>query len=219
MSIGTLCDNGCKATFDDIEVIIENKKNKEIVMRGDRDPVTKLYSINISQENKLMTELETPDENFAGNIYECKSKRDLVNYHHASCWSPTTSGWIKSIKNNFFTTWPGLNANTVAKYLSKKEATVLGHLKQTHKGIRSTKQKVLPALPEIDTEQFPPTANSIKTNDVYFKVIELEGKILTDQTGRFPVTSSRGHKYIMVAYHYNSNTIHTEPLKTRKVPN
>ena len=40
LSIGTLCDNGCKATFDDTEVIIENKENNEIVMRGTRDPMT-----------------------------------------------------------------------------------------------------------------------------------------------------------------------------------
>ena len=36
-----------------------------------------------------------------------------------------------------------------------------------------------------------------------------------DQTGRFPVTSSKGNKYILVAYHYDSNTIHAEPPKTR----
>ena len=39
------------------------------------------------------------------------------------------------------------------------------------------------------------------------------GKFYTDQTGRFPVTSSKGNKYILVAYHYDSNTIHAEPLK------
>ena len=163
-----------------------------------------------------MTELETPDENFAGNVYECKSKQALVNYHHASCWSPTTSGWIKAIKKNFFTTWLGLDEHTVHKYLNKKEATVLGHLKQTQKGIRSTKQKVRIAPQEINPEQFPPSTNSIKTDEVYCKVVDLEGKIYTDQTGQFPVTSSRGHKYIMVAYHYDSNAIHAEPLKTKK---
>ena len=40
----------------------------------------------------------------------------------------------------------------------------------------------------------------------------------TNQTGRFPVTSSRGFKYIMVAYDHNSNTIHAEPMKNRSGP-
>ena len=45
--------------------------------------------------------------------------------------------------------------------------------------------------------------------------MDLSRKIYTDQTGRLPVTSSKGNKYILVAYHYKSNTIHAEPLKTR----
>ena len=45
--------------------------------------------------------------------------------------------------------------------------------------------------------------------------MDLIGKIYTDQTGRFPITSRKGNEYILVDYHYNSNTIHARPLKTR----
>ena len=45
--------------------------------------------------------------------------------------------------------------------------------------------------------------------------MDISGGIYTDQIGRFPVISSQGNKYILVAYHYNSNTIHAEPLRTR----
>ena len=48
------------------------------------------------------------------------------------------------------------------------------------------------------------------------KVNECSSKIFTDQTGRFPITSSRGYKYIMIAYDYDSNTILAEPIKPRK---
>ena len=92
----------------------------------------------------------------------------------------------------------------------------MGHLRQPRKGIRST--KVLDHVPDrlSDPDQFPPSSHSIRTDDVYLKVVDLEGKIYTDQTGRFPVTSSKGNKYILVAYHHDSNTIHVEPLKTRQ---
>ena len=40
------------------------------------------------------------------------------------------------------------------------------------------------------------------------------GKLYTDLTGRFPVQSSRGHKYILVAYNYDSNSIHVKQLKS-----
>ena len=55
---------------------------------------------------------------------------------------------------------------------------------------------------------------SENTNIVFSKTVDLSGEIYTDQTRRFPVTSSKGNKYILVAYHNDSNTIHSEPLKT-----
>ena len=45
--------------------------------------------------------------------------------------------------------------------------------------------------------------------------MDLTGKIYTNQTDRFLITSSKGYKYILVAYNYNSNNIYAEPLKTR----
>jgi hypothetical protein len=39
-----------------------------------------------------------------------------------------------------------------------------------------------------------------------------------DQTGRFPIVSSKGNKYIMVLYHYDSNAILAKPIKDRTSP-
>ena len=47
--------------------------------------------------------------------------------------------------------------------------------------------------------------------------MDLTRKIYTDQTWRFPVTFRKGNNYILVAFNYDSNTIHSEPLKTRSV--
>ena len=33
------------------------------------------------------------------------------------------------------------------------------------------------------------------------------------QTGRFPITSRKGSKYVMIVYEYDSNHIHGEPIK------
>ena len=54
-----------------------------------------------------------------------------------------------------------------------------------------------------------------QTHQALLKVTDLTNKIYTDQTGRFPVTSSRGFKYIMTAYVYDSNNILVEPMKSR----
>eukprot|EP00957_Ditylum_brightwellii_P145012 11044538-Ditylum_brightwellii.AAC.1 len=55
--------------------------------------------------------------------------------------------------------------------------------------------------------------DNTKTNVMYAIVCE-EGQIYTDQTGRFPVYSNRGSKYIIVLYCYDANAILAEPVKT-----
>jgi hypothetical protein len=41
-------------------------------------------------------------------------------------------------------------------------------------------------------------------------------KSYLDQTGKFPVQSSRGYNYVMILYNYDSNAILSKPLKTRQ---
>ena len=97
LSIGNFCDHGCQAVSDDKTVIVLNKGNGKIMMKGKRYPFSNLYMLNLAQHNNLMTVFQTPDECFAGSVYEFKSKGTLVDYHHVSCWSPTQSRWVKAI--------------------------------------------------------------------------------------------------------------------------
>ena len=41
-------------------------------------------------------------------------------------------------------------------------------------------------------------------------------KSYSDQIGRLPILSSRGNQYIFVLYHYDTNSIHAQPLKNRQ---
>jgi hypothetical protein len=50
---------------------------------------------------------------------------------------------------------------------------------------------------------------------IYVKAIEATGQIYTNQTGRFPTTSSGGNKYVMILYDYDSNAILAEPVKSK----
>ena len=63
-----------------------------------------------------------------------------------------------------------------------------------------------------------PLENGLKTHVLYAATIcdnEPTGKLYTNLTGQFPVQSSRGHRYILVAYNFDSNSIHVKPLKSR----
>ena len=84
-------------------------------------------------------------------------------------------------------------------------ATEKGHLHQQHKNVRST--KVDNKIPDDGDE----------THECYFMIEQLatRGKTFSDQTGRFPVTSSKGNKYIMIMYSYDANAILGEPMKSR----
>ena len=118
--IGTFCEHGCEATFNNKSVQIKNRQSGRTIIRGTRYERTNLYMLSLTQQKNLMTELKTPDKYFAGSAYECKSKKTLVDYHHTSCWIPTHSGWGKAITKTFFTSWPGLSVDLVHKHLKKK---------------------------------------------------------------------------------------------------
>ena len=83
---------------------------------------------------------------------------------------------------------------------------------QTCKHVRSTKPDK--AIIQDNEQQEP---NNHPTH-IVIATIEETGKVYTNQTGRFPVRSSAGNKYILVLYDYKSNYIPTEALKTRQDP-
>jgi hypothetical protein len=104
------------------------------------------------------------------------------------------------------------NRTCCRKRLSKSTSTTKVHLNQQRKHVRSTKvkdPKVIMAEPDLD--------QGIKTQYVYAATIDA-GQIYTDQTGRFPVISSKGNKYIMILYDYDSNAILVQPIKDRTAP-
>ena len=53
-----------------------------------------------------------------------------------------------------------------------------------------------------------------QTHQVFLKVTDLTNKIYTNQTGHFPVISSRSFKYIMTAYVYETTNILVEPMES-----
>jgi hypothetical protein len=102
--------------------------------------------------------------------------------------------------------------DAVEKHLSKSTSTTKGHLNQQRQNARTTEvkdPKVIITEPNLD--------QGIKTQYIYAATIDA-GQIYTDQTGRFPVVSSKGKKYIMILYDYGSNAILAQPIKDRTVP-
>jgi hypothetical protein len=93
------------------------------------------------------------------------------------------------------------------------------------KNIKSTKPIQLTSLipnnlPLATSLNFNPSqeTNNTATHVVFTTILpatELQ-KSYSNQTGKFPVQSSRGYNYVMVLYDYDSNAILSKPLKTRQ---
>jgi hypothetical protein len=227
LSIGQLCDHGCTAEFTSTAILI--KHNNIPVLQGYRDPIG-LWRIPMQHKPTQQpahlsptTVVPCPGSAHQHTINSTIDTRtqhgELIQYLHATCFSPTESTWIQAIKNNHFTTWPLLSTEpTVLKYFRNTPATAKGHLDQQRKNLQSTK----PLLPTEATDEFTvvDTTNH-RTNFLYATlgvVHPATGQVYTDQTGRFPVDANDGHKYLMVLYDYDSNAILTSPLRDRRGP-
>jgi hypothetical protein len=109
-----------------------------------------------------------------------------------------------------------LTSEQVRKHLPKSDATIKGHLQQQRQNLRST--QATPPIPTIEVpDEFAPNSDSPnpRTHEAYAIAIDITAEVATDLTGRFPVNSSRGYKYMLVLYEYDSNAILVEPLTDR----
>ena len=81
------------------------------------------------------------------------------------------------------------------------------HLQDT----RSTK----PIPINHDTmEEVPQLPKNNSSHHVYMTLTDLDGKLYSNQTGRFPITSNRGNCYVVIFYAVDGNYIKAHPIKS-----
>jgi hypothetical protein len=184
LSISQLYDHGFEAKFTQHNVQI--LQNSEVILQGHRNVHTGLWQLALSPAPPTSppNNLSLPLLQTANNVYELKRQQDIVQHHHQSACCPVPSAWTEAINACFFTSWPGLTRGIVRKHLPKPLATAKGRLCQTHQGTRSTNLVTQSTdLPEA------PTKTNTRTHQACMQAIEITGKVCSNQTGRFPVTS------------------------------
>ena len=130
---------------------------------------------------------------------------------------------MQAVKAGNFRSFPGLSANNVARYCpTNATPTVLGHLTQVRKGLRSkwwttatnallapnTSHNMLPSEELLDAMIAP-------TDAVIFWEVPL-ATLFTDEFGRYPIRAMSGNQYIMLAYHDAANVILVQPFQSKK---
>jgi len=166
ISIGQLCDAGCTAVFNQHTADI--RFNNTTILTGTRvPPGLWYYQLPETAANSAISSTTATLATKNAKATSTSSITDHIQFLHAAAFSPVTSTWIDAINNGHFTTWPGLTAEAVKRYLPKSLATAQGHLDQARKNQRSTKSTIATELPEpiIPT----PEPNNNKTNYAYAK--------------------------------------------------
>ena len=207
ISVGALCDKGCTAVFN---------KQKAYVFFGKKTLITGSRT-----ENGLWMVEPTRDKTNGEQVnLVTKDGTKLhttitehLRFLHAASFSPVLSTWEAAVKNNNFVTWPAITTKNIRKYMEKTPATVKGHMDQLRQNTQSTKTNTTKITEEAQEHE--------KTNEILTAVIECTGNTEqshSDLTGRFPHISSTGQQYILDLYHYETNGILGEPLKSRQGP-
>jgi len=206
ISLAQLCDDDCIALFSRYEVKII--KHDKVIITG-RRMSNGLWSIPIA---------DTPLHQANGILRTDKVKSELARFHHATMGGPVPSTLLRAIRRGHLATFPGMTTNLISKHLPKSLSTTLGHQDQEAKNLRSTKP-IAPSLspsPPHDEDLAPALAP--RTNQTCAMLLNQTDltRSYSDQTGRFPVPSSRGNNYLFVLYHQDTNTIHAVPIPNRQ---
>ena len=128
----------------------------------------------------------------AYSAYDLPSVESLIRYFHAAAGYPVRSTWLKAISAGNYSSWSGLTLANATKYCPSATSTIIGHLVQKRKGVRSTKPKL------TATSSPEPKLPQVCSNELHIHVTPIS-KLYTDDTGRFPIHARRGNQYIMIA--------------------
>ena len=109
-------------------------------------PVTAL-----GKPNQIPTMPEPQRQITAHSAYHQRNSQKLATFLHAAAGYPPISTLCKAIDAGFLATWPGLSSPLIQKHLEISVPTIMGRLKCTRQGIRSTHP--INAPPKLDSEE------------------------------------------------------------------
>jgi hypothetical protein len=120
LSIGQLCDHGCKAVFTHNDVTIT--RDNLVMLTCTRSIATNgLWTLNPLAPPT--TSLAAPSNPITGSVnamFHTTLAHDTIAnriaFYHANLFSPSLSTWCNAIDAGHFPSWPGLTSSAVRKY-------------------------------------------------------------------------------------------------------
>ncbi len=211
LSMNKMVEEGYTTIFHPGEERVTIHKEGTVTITPSEPPVLEGYKNNPAKLWTVSATQNTKNHEEASNVYSLPSIQQSIKYLHAAAGFPVKETWIDAIKYGNFLTWPGLTTTTVRKHFPDSDETQQGHMKKQRQRVRSTRTK-------IDTNNEGMHQNKMspkKMQDVYIQIHNASETMHTDQSGRFPATSSKGNQYIMVLVEVDGNYIDAEPMKNK----
>eukprot|EP00804_Cyclotella_cryptica_P008989 CCRYP_003095-RA/>CCRYP_003095-RA protein AED:0.22 eAED:0.22 QI:0/0/0/1/1/1/7/0/754 len=157
MSVGKTCDNSTIAIFTQAGVTVHKETDVLLTCRG----------------KPLLIGARD-------NVWDMPSTEQAIKWMHAVCGYPVKSTWLKAVQAGNFIGWPLLTVCNIQKYFPETVETPKGHLNQSRKNVRSTKQKPIP----LETFQSP-QLTCRKLRDMYAHVYDTRNTIFSNQTVQY----------------------------------
>ena len=216
ISVVKLCDAGCDVIFRHhcCMVIYQGK----IIMYGVQCPRTRLWMVPLSLKKENKCENNTFSQHHANSIHHMANQRNLIEYLHQCFFSPPASTLIKAVKNDQLLGVPGFTLQAINKWLPTSTATIKGHLHRTKQNLRTTKKKKIDDQVGYTKDMNPVEDRTAPCEMFCFTSMaqEFDHTMYSDATGKFPVPSYHGNRYVMIIYLYGPNAILVRPMKNRE---
>ena len=215
MSVSTLANNGYTTVFLPGNNGVDVFRANDVVifltappaLHGWRDG-RGLWMVPVVDDIPISPGLDVTETTMG--VYELPSTKEVMRFLHAALENPTQATLLIAAQHGNLVTFPNLTPQNILRHFPESDETQKGHMKQTKQGVRS--MKIVEADAMLSFKQQP----GVKHKDVYLMVFDATKKsMFTDQTGKFPITSTRGNKYIMVTVELDGNYIDGKPLQSR----
>ena len=215
LSIGVLCDNGLKATFDSTKVDITNTAG-EVVLSGNRDS-RRMYMLPIAQPNvpPVRATNVVPDTASVANasifslLSTARSVAQRVAFTSSMLGNPADSTLVSAALATHLKSIPNVTTKNIQNFLPNSIESAKGHLDQSRQGTWSTKLSKR-SIRQIQKQGCRGYLMAVQLCDEN----SLHGSTLhADLTGPYPVISHKGNKKVMIGWCEYGNFIKSVPVK------
>ncbi len=216
MRVSTLANNGYTTVFLPGQQGVDVFRADNVVISSTAPPALQgwqdsrgLWMVPIVDDPTISPSIDVAET--AMSVYKLPSTKEAVQFLHAELGHPPRATLLTSAQHGNIITFPCMTPENILQHLPESDETQKGHMKQTKQGVGSTK-----VVDEDAMLGYQPKPG-VKHKDVYLKVFDATKKLMfSNQTGKFPIMSARGNKYITVAVKLDGYYIDCEPIQSRK---